>query len=271
MIGGIKIVNQTEQLKNQVKELEEVLKKLDKQLFYLRNMQGITIRICKQKSGYQYYKTNDNGKRVYIKHKDKEIVRKAFQKSYYECVRKEILTQKYQIERFLKFYNPTAIEDVYDKLCDARKELVTPIICTDDDYIEKWRQTHPGEKNTFPIDGQFVTDNGEYVRSKSEKILADLFLKMDIPYIYEPEVELSNGHKACPDFLVLNKRTRKSYYWEHFGRVDAEEYAIRNFPKIYAYEKIGLIQGKNLIISMETEKQPLDLNLVKEKIEMYLM
>ena len=94
---------------------------------------------------------------------------------------------------------------------------------------------------------------------------------MDIPYIYEPEVELSNGHKACPDFLVLNKRTRKSYYWEHFGRVDAEEYAIRNFPKIYAYEKIGLIQGKNLIISMETEKQPLDLKLVNEKIEMYLM
>jgi hypothetical protein len=53
--------------------------------------------------------------------------------------------------------------------------------------------------------------------------------------------------------------------------VDAEEYAIRNFPKIYAYEKIGLIQGKNLIISMETEKQPLDLKLVNEKIEMYLM
>lgn len=58
---------------------------------------------------------------------------------------------------------------------------------------------------------------------------------------------------------------------EHFGRVDFEEYAIKNFPKLYDYEKSDIIAGKNLIYTMETERQPLDLKLVNEKIEMYLM
>ena len=77
---------------------------------------------------YQYYEVNDAGKRIYIKTKDKIKAKKAIQKNYLESVRKVILTQRYRIERFLKLYDPDAIENVFEELCEARKVMVDPLI-----------------------------------------------------------------------------------------------------------------------------------------------
>ena len=95
---------------------------------------------------------------------------------------------------------------------------------------------------------------GDYVGSKSEAIIADRLFANDIPYHYEvaftPEGEADTsrpvfdmygrlmGYEGLgtdpydrdtlhPDFYVLNKRTRKTYYWEHLGRLTTPEKASR--------------------------------------------
>ena len=79
------------------------------------------------------------------------------------------------------------------------------------------------------------TKRGEYVRSKSEKILADLFYENGIPYQYEPAFRLINGKLVYPDFVLLNVRERKTFYWEHYGLASDETYSTKNIDKLCLY------------------------------------
>ena len=53
----------------------------------------------------------------------------------------------------------------------------------------------------------FYTKKGEYVRSKSEKILADMFYDLNIPYEYECQLILRNGYEYYPDFTFISPYT----------------------------------------------------------------
>ena len=74
-----------------------------------------------------------------------------------------------------------------------------------------------------------------------------------------------------PDFVALNLRTRKTIYWEHLGMTSDIEYAVKNFKKIQAYEKYGYWQGRDLITTMESSDEPIDVKLVEEKIREFLL
>ncbi|MCR5687199.1 MAG: hypothetical protein K6G58_04195 [Lachnospiraceae bacterium] len=171
----------------------------------------------------------------------------------------------------MDIYDPTAIYGVYDKLCDARKALVTPVIPTDEEYVREWMESHAGSRNDYPASATYLTERGEQVRSKSEKILADLFGKNGIPYCYEPELILSDGRNFYPDFALLNLRTRKTVYWEHFGLVSDGEYALKSFWKLYKYEADGFEVGKDILFSVESENMPLNQRELEKKIKRFLM
>lgn len=105
----------------------------------------------------------------------------------------------------------------------------------------------------------YYTDNGEHVRSKSEKIIADKFAKEGIPYVYEPVCEL-NRKGLHPDFVLLNQESRQTYFYEHFGMMDKPEYAIAAVKKIAKYRELGYEYGKNLLYSFETGVDGLNIN-----------
>ena len=49
------------------------------------------------------------------------------------------------------------------------------------------------------------------------------------------------------------------------------EYAIKNFKKIQTYEKYGYLQGRDLITTMESSEEPIDVKLVEKKIIEFLL
>ena len=173
--------------------------------------------------------------------------------------------------KFINKYEPNAAVNLYEKISEGRKTLINPVIESEDRFIKEWLEKYEGQKNTFPTDFKIQTDRGEMVKSKSEKILADLFYRYNIPYQYEPEFALRSGKKIYPDFVVLNVKERKTYYWEHFGLVSNNEYSEKNLEKLCQYERMGVELGENLIVSFESNKLPLDVELVKNKIKKYLM
>ncbi|MCR4999092.1 MAG: hypothetical protein K6A05_04540 [Lachnospiraceae bacterium] len=254
-----------------MRKLEEMIIKVDRRMRQSKFNDKRKVRICAKKTGYQYYLEGDDSPRTYVKKENLATVQAIVQHEYDERVMKELRNTKYHIDRFLCQYDMDAIENVYNKLCDARKVLVTPIIETDEDFIQSWKQQHIGQQNDYPTASTFLTEQGEKVRSKSEKILADLFLKYGIPYTYEPQLCLENGKYFYPDFALLNIRTRKTIYWEHFGLITDGTYASKAMQKIHAYDEGGLIVGENLLFSMESEEIPLDVRRVEEKIEKYLL
>ena len=141
----------------------------------------------------------------------------------------------------------------------------------DEEFIMLWHEKYIGEENSIEISMPYATNRGERVRSKSEKILADLFNSYGLVYCYEPHIVLYNGQKCYPDFAILNIRERKTYYWEHFGLASDDNYSEKNLEKLAKYEKSGIILGENLIISTESSGVSLDIYLIEKKIKDFLL
>ena len=229
------------------------------------------IYASKCKKSFQYYFRENNGNRSFVKSEDHQSVRKYVQHEYNVKLNKALTRNKHILEKFLEQYDFSGAEGVYERMPEAKRVLVNPIIPSDEQFIEEWKKQFPGGQNTFPEEAIYETENGESVRSKSEKILADLFLKHGIPYSYEPHVSLSNGRTVYPDFALLNLPQRKTVFWEHLGLLSNEDYAAKNFKKICEYEKSGIILGDNLIVSMESESIPLDIKLIEKKLNLFLL
>ncbi len=263
--------NYATQLKEQSLLLEQMIGEADRRIRGCAVKDNQKICVTNRKNGFQYYSVDKDGKRLYLKKIQMPLIKAIAQRDYDLAVKKTIMDMRYHIERFLRQYDMDAIEDVYNNLCDARKVLVKPIIETDEEYIENWKLQHIGGQNSFPEDGVYLTERGEKVRSKSEKILADLFLKYEIPYTYEPQLHLGFGKVYYPDFVLLNVIKRKTIYWEHFGLITNGEYAIKAFQKMQEYENAGLVNGEDIIYSMESESMPLDIKFIEKKIEKYLL
>ncbi len=257
------LIDQVEQLNTYIRQAEDRLNKSKK-------TKKRVVCTSTRKNGFQYY-LMENGKRIYVKNQDMDMVRGIVQKDYEEAIYKELTTVRYRIQRFLKCYDVTQINKVYSNLAEARKQLVKPLIPTDEQFVEEWYQSHKDNQNSFPEKGTYLTAHGEHVRSKSEKIIADLFEKYEIPYRYEPMLKLSDGRCVFPDFVVLNLRRRKTIYWEHFGLITDGEYAKKTLQKLSFYEESGLVVGKDLLFSMESDLMPLNVTLLEQKIHQYIL
>ncbi len=59
--------------------------------------------------------------------------------------------------------------------------------------------------------------------------------------------------------------------WEHDGRMVDPVYAQSAVRKIHAYEKNGIFPGERLILTFETEKTILDMNVVEMLMHRYLI
>jgi ATP-dependent DNA helicase RecQ len=64
--------------------------------------------------------------------------------------------------------------------------------------------------------------SGDWVRSKSEVIIANLLYERRIPFEYETRLASPDGATYLPDFTI--HWDGKTYYWEHLGLLDHEDY-----------------------------------------------
>ena len=66
-------------------------------------------------------------------------------------------------------------------------------------------------------------DKAEYVRSKSEVIIANELLRHNISYEYEQKLPAKdNSDWILPDFTIQYEGD--TWYWEHLGRLKDPEY-----------------------------------------------
>jgi len=111
------------------------------------------------------------------------------------------------------------------------------------------------------------TARGEFVRSKSEVIIADALYDKGIEYTYEKEISLGDDGIKRPDFTIEDAETGKLFYWEHCGMMSDEKYRRRWEAKQAIYKKHGIIEGENLIVSNEVDR--IDSQAIRALIEKY--
>ena len=149
----------------------------------------------------------------------------------------------------------------------------------DEQYAAKWQSVTWSGKSFSPDLPEVFTARGERVRSKSEVIIADTLFRHNIPYRYEFPLQLHRSTQNTrsstvtfhPDFLCLNVRTRTEFYWEHFGIMDNPEYSNNAAGKLRLYTENGILPGRNLIITMETQKEPLNIRVLEKLISEFLL
>ena len=162
------------------------------------------------------------------------------------------------------------IEEIYKNLHIERQKIITPIRETDEQYKQKWEAVEYKPKEIDDMVPVIKTERGELVRSKSELIIADLLYREGIPYRYECPLLLKGHRLIHPDFTTLNVRKRKVLYWEHLGMMDDAEYASKAVNRLNELEENGIVNGINLIVTMETKNHPLSPHLVRKRIDLFL-
>ena len=231
------------------------------------------IHVSVEKGYPRCYRVLD-GQKTYLGNRDLLLAKSLAEKSYYQDLLRETESEIKLLRYFLAHFDPEAGIKTYEEMHDYRKKLVTPLILPADRFAAEWLEKHramaAARPNVFEIKNGFPTENGEMVRSKSEKILAEHFLHSGVLYVYECPLQLTDG-TVYPDFTILNLRTRKVYYWEHCGMMDSSEYLNPMLQKIFRYERSGIFIGNQLILSMETSSVPLNMQQVDLLIRTYLL
>lgn len=257
-------------LLKKVKELDHLIIKAEKSL--KKAPEGALV-LSKSNGTVQYYhKTERKQKKgKYISAKDRKLVESLAQKDYDLRFLKAMNEQKKKIMRAIKLLPDIEPVQIYSGLSEARKALVRPHTMTDEQYVEHWMNVQYEGKPFLEEAPSIMTERGERVRSKSEKILADKFFSMGIPYRYEYPLKLKGYGTVYPDFTLLNVRTREEVYLEHFGMMDNPEYAQKAIQKIYNYAKNEIYIGKKLLGTFETLQNQLDMKVAEQMLKEFTL
>ena len=209
--------------------LEGIISKAKKEL---KKAPEGTVQIRKHYKGYQFYhrrlSSEKNGKYIPAANRQKALT--LVRKRYLQRIVKSATEQILLIDNFLDGYDPEALDKVYELEGEIRKKLITPVVMSDELFIENWASvSYQGKAIPEDVPEHYTLKN-ERVRSKSEVIIADSLAARPVPYKYEKPLILGD-FKCLPDFTVLNVRLRRVFYHEHFGMMDDPVYAERAINK----------------------------------------
>ena len=262
------------ELRKELELREQFLKQLEaEKLKALAHAPDGFLRASKRGKGVQYYlktdETGSNGK--YLKQEESNLIRALAQKEYDSKILKAVMDERKRILHLKNIYDKNLTqESIFQFFSSLKRGLIKPTEMPIEEYVRQWKEEPFTQLAWDDHIGAFLSDRNERMRSKSEIIIADMLYQRGIPYRYEARLQL--GREIFhPDFTILRRSTRALMYWEHLGRLDKPDYRERNVKKLNSYSKNGIHLGKNLILTFETENQPLDLDVVRIMIEQFCL
>lgn len=250
--------------------LEKILTKTKEQL---KDVPPGTLRLTHAKESVQFYHHLPGGKSggQYILRTNTELVRRLAQKSYDKKILKQAERRLNQIRRITRDYDEEEIEKIFWQEHKERQKLIQPAEPLWEQQLETWMAKNYEGKGFQKDSPMILTEQGERVRSKSEKILADCFYRHKIPYKYEHPLYLKGYGTVYPDFTFLSRKNKREIYWEHHGMMDDPSYAESTIQKIQAYERNDIYPGEQLILTFETGKLVLDMEIAEKLMQKYLL
>lgn len=266
----------TKHLLEEQRKLQDVIAKTSKRL---EEAPSGSLRVGYKNKCAQFYHVNSNKdlkksditpNMKYIAKKDRKFAAQLAQKHYDQKILKIATKREYHVNKLIADFTADSFENVYEREHVERQKLIIPVQLPWELQLEKWLdEPYQGKRISDDIP-EIITEKGERVRSKSEKILADYLYRNNIPYKYEKPLNLKGYGTVYPDFTILSKKSRKEIYWEHEGMMDNPEYARSAVKKIHSYQANGIYLGESLILTFETEKTILSTKEMEELIQQYI-
>lgn len=129
------------------------------------------------------------------------------------------------------------------------------------------KSTQQNTSNPYP-EKPYRTAKGDYVRSKSEVIIADELYVNQIPYDYEKPLSLEGArYPVYPDFTICTPHQKQVVLWEHCGLMNDQSYRDKWERKKKLYERAGICEWKgNLISTYEATGGDLNMDVVRQHV-----
>ena len=212
-----------------------------------------------------FYGLSPDGKKDRL---SKETAHLLIQRSYDNKIIKSAVRERDYLNRMLESYPNNNVEDVIKSFNCDRRSLIMPVRKDEADFVNEWVNAPYNRKTISQGVMMFKTNKGEYVRSKSELIIADRLSGLGIPYRYEAELILGDT-VIHPDFTILDIKHRREVYFEHFGMMDNPKYATSAVQRINLYNRNNIVLGDRLFFTVETDSVPLDTEIVDNTLGLF--
>lgn len=256
-------------------ELNDMIGKIER---FLENAPEGTLSAIDNKGKYcvRYpARKNDSANKPlkkYLKKSEKDLKKMLALKLYYKRLYNSLNNEKKALKYVIKNYKPEEKYAAYSKLPAAIKNMIPPIYEPVEEKIRRWQNERYEEKTTFREGKVYESARGEKMRSKSEVIIANYLDRCpELDYRYEkPLVIPGMDRPIFPDFTIINKKTGKIYYWEHFGMMSDEKYAEEFIRKYGMYQSVGIRPGIDLMMTFESEGKGIDMGIIRKQIRYIL-
>lgn len=263
--GGIvtiyeRILAEYKRLDAQIKENIKIIKKLP----------AGKLVIARNGAHHKWYRSNGHTK-TYIPKKQRKLAEQLAEKKFLTIQTELLSHEKRAIEFYLK-HHPSPIEDInfIFEENSPYHELLAPNFLPKDKELYAWMNTSYEHNPNHPENLIHKGSSGNLLRSKSEAMI-DSFLHVNkIPFRYECALQLGDI-VLFPDFTIRHPITGKTYYWEHFGRMDEPAYYKSVYSKLQLYTSYGIVPSIQLITTYETKDAPLSAELIEKIIRHYFM
>lgn len=264
-------MNREQIIANLILEREQLTKQIEICRERLKSVPPGKLKTVKRSQSYEYYlrKSPQDKTGQYIKKKDCTTLRTFTQKQYDIFYLNEASKRISLIDSFLTQYDINSFSNLLHQFTLQQQNLIKSFEIDNSTYLSQWiAQQYPQK----PIQDNLAfhySEKGERMRSKSEVIIADTLLFLNIPYHYEKPVKLKNGQIFHPDFTLPNVNLRRDVYYEHLGLIDTHDYFINSLKRLDLFADNNILLGNNLIVTYETSDKPLNKLQVIDTLKRY--
>lgn len=229
--------------------------------------------ICNRNgNGFKWYRSDGSRKNYsYIPKKNRKLAEQLAQRNYLQLLEEDLLQELKAVDSYLK--NHSADGGRTAQLLSENPgydELLQPCFKPLSQELQEWADA-PYERNTsHPEQLLHKIHNKNFVRSKSEALIATLLYASRIPFRYECLLTLGDI-PIHPDFTIRHPQTGQIYYWEHFGMMDNPSYFRKALSRLELYAANDIYPNSQLILTFETRKSPLSAAAAENWIRFYFL
>lgn len=241
---------------NKKDKLEKEIEKLKAELSRYPAGSLVPYQIKGKTRWYHHKKKRDGSyERKYIGKDNMGLAQKLARKAYIKSLLKDKENELKSIEQYLKVRKDTDYK-CYLSFDSKYRDLLV---------AGRWDLEDYDRNPSHPENLIVKAPKGEFVRSKSEALIANALFDEGIPYRYECKLCIDDI-VVYPDFTVRVGKSNKEVIWEHFGKMDDQEYLDKVMRKLNLYIRNGYYPGKNLLVTYETKANPLVIDDVMKVI-----
>lgn len=246
------------------KYLRDVVLRLDSE--YADLPEGRLYIVKKHQKVHYYLWDNDSPSKFrYIKQSETGLIRGLAQRKYVDDLREACEAEAGAIDSYLSKLPIVRAEELCDSAEEEVRGMIDPIVDNDTSFVLGWERENYTPQLEVSLHDGLETERGEWVKSKSECMIANMLYKNGISYVYEKPLKIGD-FLFKPDFTILDVRRRRELFLEHLGMMGDPNYADGAVFKLNIFARAGYYLGDRLLISMETANRPLDIQATEKMV-----